>query len=77
MTGVAPRDWPVTDQVRRRVAMTPETKVVKARFGTDPNGSAATAMTTDTRLGTALIGEVVMTLNTVHRAMFVVRKAQD
>jgi hypothetical protein len=57
--------------------MTPETKVVKARLGTNPNGSAATAMTADTRLGAAPIGEIVMTLNTVHRAMLVVRKAQD
>ena len=57
--------------------MTPETEVVKARFGTDPNGSAAAAMATDTRVGAGPIGEVVMTQNTVHRAMFVVRKAQD
>ena len=77
MTGVAPRDWPVTGQVFRRVAMTPETEIVKTRFGADPNGSAAAAMTTDTRVGAAPIGEVVMTLTTVHRALFVVRKAED
>lgn len=76
MAGVAPSDRPVTGQVRRRVAMTTETEVVKARFGADPNGSAAAAVTTDARIATALIGEVVMTLNAVHRAMFVVRKAQ-
>jgi len=76
MAGVAPRDRPVTRQVRRGVAMTTETEVVKARFGADPNGRAAAAMTTDARIGTAAIGEVVMTLNAVHRAMFVVRKAQ-
>ena len=57
--------------------MTTETEVVKARFGADSNGSAAAAMTTDARIGTAPIGEVVMTLNTVHRAMFVVRKVED
>ena len=57
--------------------MTTETEVVKARFGADLNGSAAAAMTTDARIGTAPIDEVVMTLNAVHRAMFVVRKAQD
>ena len=56
--------------------MTPETELVKARLGTHPNGAAA-AMTTDTRVGAGPIGEVVMTLNTVHRAMFVVREAQD
>ena len=56
--------------------MTTETEVVKARFGAGPNGSAAAAMTTDARIFTAAIGEVVMTLNAVHRAMFVVRKAQ-
>ncbi len=56
--------------------MTTETEVVKARFGTDPNVSAAAAMTTDARVFTAPIEEVVMTLNAVYRAMFVVRKAQ-
>jgi len=61
MAGIAPRDRPVTDQVRRRVAMTTETEVVKARLGTDSNLSAAAAMTTDARIGAALIGEVVMT----------------
>ena len=57
--------------------MTPETELVKARFGTDPNGSAAAAMTTDTRVGAAPIGEVVMTVKTVHRAVLVVGKTQD
>ena len=61
MAGIAPRDRPVTDQVRRRVAMTTQTEVVKARLGTDSNLSAAAAMTTDARIGAALIGEVVMT----------------
>jgi len=56
--------------------MTTKTEVMKARFGAGPNGSAAAAMTTDARIFTAAIGEVVMTLNAVHRAMFVVRKAQ-
>jgi len=56
--------------------MTTETEVVKARFSADPNGSAAAAMTTDARIGTAPIDEVVMTLNAVHFAMFVMRKAQ-
>ena len=57
--------------------MTTETEVVKTRFGADLNDRAAAAMTTDARILAALIGEVVMTLNTVHRAMFVVRKAED
>jgi len=56
--------------------MTTKTEVMKARFGAGPNGSAAAAMTTDARIFTAAIGEVVMTLNAIHRAMFVVRKAQ-
>ena len=77
MAGVAPSDRSVTGQARRGVAMTTETEVVKARFSADPNGSVAAAMATDARIATALIGEVVMTLNAVHRAMFVVRKAQD
>jgi hypothetical protein len=57
--------------------MTAETEVVKARFGADPDVDTAAAMTTDTRVGSAPIDEVVMTLNAVHRAMFVVRKSQD
>ena len=57
--------------------MTTETEVVKARLGADSNLSAAAAMTTDARVSAALIGEVVMTFNAVHRAMFVVRKVQD
>lgn len=77
MAGGAPRDRPVAGQVRRRVTVTPETEVMKARFGADPNGGAAAAMTTDTRIATGPISEVVMTLNAVYRAMFVVRKAQD
>jgi hypothetical protein len=56
--------------------MTTETEVVKARFGADSNVSAAAAMTTDARVRTAAIGEVVMTLNAVHRAMFVMRKVE-
>ena len=77
MASVAPRRRPVTGEVRRGVAMTTETEVVKARFGADPNGSAAAAMTTDTRIFTAPIDEVVMTRNAVHRAVFLVRKTQD
>ena len=77
MAGVAPRDRPVTGQVRRGVAMTTETEVVKARFGADPNGRAAAAMTTDARVSTAPIDEVVMTRDAVHLAVFVVRKTQD
>jgi hypothetical protein len=57
--------------------MTTETEVVKARFGADPNGSAAAAMTTDARIFAAPIDEVVMTCNAVHRAVFLVRKTQD
>src|SRR3979409_1697845 len=76
MAGVAPCDRPVTGQRRTGVAMTTATEVVKARFGAGPNGNAAAAMTTDARIFTAAIGEVVMTLNAVHRAMFEVRKAQ-
>jgi len=57
--------------------MTTETEVVKTRFGADLNDRAAAAMTTDARILAALIGEVVMTLNTVHRAMRVVRKPEN
>ena len=57
--------------------MTTETEVVKACFGTDANLSAAAAMTTHTGLGAALVGEVVMAQNTVHRPMFVMRKVQE
>jgi hypothetical protein len=77
MTGVAPGDRPVTAQVRRGVTMTAETEIVKTRFGTDTNVSAAAAMTTDAGIRPASIGEVVMTLDAVHLAMIVVRKAQD
>ena len=57
--------------------MTTETEVMKACFGADPNGCATATMTADTRVGTASIDEVVMALNAVHRAMFVVGKAQN
>ena len=77
MASVAPRGRPVTGEVRRGVAVTTETEVVEARFGADPNGSAAAAMTTDARIFTAPIDEVVMTRDAVHREMFLVRKAQD
>ena len=56
--------------------MTAETEVMKACFRTDSNLSAAAAMTTYTGLGAALVGEVVMTKNAVHRAMLVMRKVQ-
>ena len=77
MAGVASRDRPVASEVRGRLAMTTETEVVEARFGADPNGSAGAAMTTDARILAGPIDEVMVTLNAVHRAMFVVRKAQD
>lgn len=57
--------------------MTTETEVVKTRFGADPNVCSPAAMTTDARVGTAPIDEVVVTLNAVHLPMLVVRKAQD
>ena len=76
MAGVAPCDGPVAGEVGRGVAMATETEVVKARFGADSNGSAAAAMTTDARIFTAPIDEVVMTRNAVHRAVFIVWKTQ-
>lgn len=57
--------------------MTTETEVVKACLGADPNERTAAAMTTDARIGTGSIDEVVMTLNAVHLQMLIVRKAQD
>lgn len=57
--------------------MTTETEVVKARLGADQYGRAAAAMTTDARILTAAIVEVVMALNAVHRPMFVVREPKD
>ena len=57
--------------------MTSETEVVKACFGADADVCTIAAMTTDTRVGTAPIDEIVMTSNAVHRAMFVVGKAED
>jgi hypothetical protein len=77
MAGVAPCHRSLTGQVRRGIAMTTETEVVKARFDTDPNISAAAPMTTDARIVTRAIREVVMTLNAVDRAMFVVREVED
>jgi hypothetical protein len=57
--------------------MTTKTEVVKARFGADPDRSAAAAVTTDARIFTAPIDEVVMTRNAVHPAVFLVRKTQN
>ena len=78
VAGVAPGDRPVavTAEVRRRLAMTAETEVMKARFCADTKIGATAAMTTDTRARPAPIGEVVMTLNAVHLAVFVVGKLQ-
>ena len=56
--------------------MTTETEVVKACFDPDSNLRAAAAMTAYAGLGAALVGEVVMTQNAVHRAMFVMREVQ-
>ena len=56
--------------------MTTETEVVKTRFGADLNDRAAAAMTTDARILAGPIDEVMVTLNAVHRAMFVVRKGE-
>ena len=50
----------MSGHVRRGIAMTTETEVVKARLGTDLNVRATTAMTSDARRGTSPIGEVVM-----------------
>ena len=77
MAGVAPANRPMTGQVRRGVAMTTETEVMKARFRADSNDRTAAAMTTDARVFTAPIDEVVMTRNAVHRAVFLVRKPHD
>ncbi len=57
--------------------MAGETEVVEARFGADPNGSAMAAVTTDARILTGPIDEVMMAQDAVHRAMLVVREAQD
>ena len=74
MAGIASRDRPVGTQVRRGVTMTTETEVVKACFGSDPNGRAVATMTTDARSFTAPIEVVVMAHDTIHRAVLVVRK---
>jgi hypothetical protein len=76
VAGVAAGDRPVTVEVGRRVAMTAETELMETGFGPDPDGHAAAAVTTDAGIGAAAIGEVVMTLDAVHRAMFVVRKGE-
>ena len=57
--------------------MATETEIMKTRLGADPNGSAAAAVATEARIFTAPIGEVVMTMNAVHRAMFVVGKTKN
>ena len=77
MAGAASAHRPVTRQVCGRVAMTPQTEIVKARLSADPKGHATAAMATDARIGTGAIGEVVMTLNAVHREMLVVREGED
>ena len=74
MTGTATRDRPGAGQVRRGIAMTTETEVVKTRFRPDPNRRAAAAMTADAGLRAAPIDVVVMTLNALHGAVFVVGK---
>ena len=77
MAGVAPHDGPVAGEVGRGVAMATETEVVEARFGANRNATAAAAMATDTRFRTGPIGEVMVALNAVHRAMLVMRKFHD
>ena len=57
--------------------MATETEIVKACLGAGTKVGPAAAVTADARAGPASISEVVMALNAVHLAMFVVRKAQD
>ena len=54
--------------------MTTETEVVKTRFRADPNHRPAAAMTADARLLAAPVDVVVMTVNALHGAVFVVRE---
>jgi hypothetical protein len=57
--------------------MASEAEIVKACLGAGTKVGAAAAVTADARTRSASIGEVVMALDAVHLAMFVVRKAQN
>jgi hypothetical protein len=57
--------------------MTTKAEVVKASFGAYLNVRAAAPMTTDAGALPAPIDVIVVTLNAVHRAMFVVGEVQN
>src|SRR5580704_7970425 len=74
VAGVAARRGSVMFEPWRRIAMAPQAEVVKARLGSDQNRRSATAVTTDASIAASPIVEIVMALNTVDLAVFVVRK---
>ena len=74
MAGVAARRRAVMFEPCRRIAMAAQAEVVKARLGTDPNRRSMAAVTTDAGLAAGPIAEIVMALDAVDLAMFVVRK---
>jgi len=74
MAGLAARRRTVMFEFRGRIAMAPQAEVVKARLGTDQNRGSTAAVTADAGIAASPIGEVVMALDTVDFAVFVVRK---
>jgi hypothetical protein len=76
MTRAASRDRPVTHEIRLRLAMASEAEVMKARLDPDAKIGPAAAVTTDARALPAPIEIVVVTDDTAHGAMLIVREVQ-
>ena len=74
MAGLAAGCRAVMFELRRRVAMASQAEVVKARLGTDQDRRSAAAVTTDAGVAAGPIAEVMVTLDAIDLAVFVVRK---
>ena len=74
MAGLAACRGAVMFEPCRRVAMAPQAEIMKARLGTDLNRRPTASVTTDAGIAASPIAEVVMALDAVDLAVFVVRK---
>lgn len=74
MAGLAASGRAVMFELCRRIAMAPQAEVVKARLGTDQDRRSAAAVTTDAGIAAGPIAEVMVALDAIDLAVFVVRK---
>ena len=74
MAGLAARRRAVMFELCWRIAMAPQAEVVKARFGTDLDRRSAAAVTTDAGIAASPIAEVVVALDAIDVAVFIMGK---